>query len=258
MGTNYTWKGLQENGLNYEPQRDYERLEEASLRAGKGKSERAESPQSESRVSLGTGTADKFAALEIGEADRVGSVESNREIDEPITSTESGIETRPNISAVQPVQITAEADERFIEAGDEQSAPTNERILQRLGEFDSGETEAFERTESETLETIATAKENAAATSRLDQDESFYFALDTKDEYFRELEANRLRQQQSQLFDPATGNYISPAATGSVSENIIAQTNIAGAGISGTGNENSALVSNGQSSGQLPVKARSI
>lgn len=38
LGTNFSWKGLQENGLTYEPQRDYKRLEAASRRSVEGKS----------------------------------------------------------------------------------------------------------------------------------------------------------------------------------------------------------------------------
>jgi len=206
LGSNFTWNKLQERGLNYELQRDYAKLEEASQRASRGKLEFSRIGQPETKslsnsenldVSDGLSESDRFSSQQSGRAERQGTFDSR-------SGTEKTIGAE--YSAVQSVSDSATENERDSSETNSEFARGNETEFRRVGHHDSGYSQTAERTESanQTFEDIAIP--------------IIEFEFDGSNEYFKQVEDERL----SELFDqlPAGSRYFEPIDTENTSTRI--------------------------------------
>lgn len=205
LGTNFTWRGLQKQGLNYEFERDYERLEEASRRRSRAESESAGSKQSNigrdekhsgliNAESAGTESINNSLAGGASEFNQLGGGESRRGKDKGISVAriEFGDETGREQSSTDSTSSATETEERFIETGDGESEEGNERQLRRIGQPDRGEDETARRAEPEDGETpAAEPAEQSTGPQAIEW-------LD-EEEHFRRLERQREAELLNQL-----------------------------------------------------------
>lgn len=153
LGTLFTWKGLQKEGLNYKYGRDYKRLEEASERASEKKSGHTKR-KSDRVVVYGTQS-------DVGREDRGVGREKNQTDQERIIGFEEGV--GHDQKGIESVSRTATTDKREIERQYGKSEESNTREFQRFGGFAGRETETLRQFGSEEIalqaETEAIASE---------------------------------------------------------------------------------------------------
>jgi hypothetical protein len=195
LGTKFTWTGLQKNGLNYEFERDYQQLEEASRRSRRTESESAGrklpntdgSEQSADSIGLDN-------RVEIGTAGsaKLGGKQRSREENEGTPIEELGVRITAGrkLSTVESISESAETDERLFEDGSAETAVGNQTEFRRFGQSGSKETETFGRIEPEIYEETIAAESGESNEAEQNAERQSEYALES--EFFREL---ALRQQ---------------------------------------------------------------
>ena len=225
LGTKFTWQGLQKEGLKYEFERDYERLETASRRRsqtefesagsklGEGtgdeqfvsgtRSRNARSIKSDSGKIGEVGTIDYDDAERVTESARIGSQESRR--GKSVARLETEVGDQSEQSAAQSISSPAAAGEPIAEKGNGTVEIRHEGELRRTRRFDSGETETARRFEPETGETVTAEEtdETTAAAIR-QQRQQIEQHEHNEAEFFRQQESAR----QFELFNQLSGSQL--------------------------------------------------
>jgi hypothetical protein len=214
LGTNFTWNGLQKNGLIYEPERHYARLEESI-----GRASRKEFAGTE--ITVG-GVRSANDDDPVARTDKIGSRTSGRGKDEGFSA--SGIESANGIGqnpiGTQTISQRAGADEQFVEKSGGKVGSGNEEKLRRLGQSGGGETQATGQIESEIYEE-STGEKTFQTVQQINWS-------DLEDEFFRQQETERIR-----LLNQSSGSNLLPASEPIDTAQAIA---LRGGNLSGTGN----------------------
>jgi len=208
LGTKFTWQGLLRSGLNYEFERDYEQLEEASRRGSRTESESAGSKLTAvEREDEHTGIADSreinhALADGITSSDRFGNTGSRREKDErnPVARIELSSESGRNAPTVESISPDTGTKKRLIETGDGPVADGHQGELQRTRRFGSAETEAIGGNEPADHQTTP-AEDNFTAVKGPPVD---WAEIDRQ----RRLQQFEEQQQQFRLFNQPPGSNI--------------------------------------------------
>ena len=225
LGTKFTWQGLQKEGLKYEFERDYERLETASRRRSQTEFESAgaklgeqfgdqqfDKGRNRNTCSIESdtgqiGTINHDDAERVAESARFGSQESRR--GKSVARYGVGIGDQSEQPAAQSISVAAAAGKPIAEKGSGSIEDGNgtvesghESEFRRTRRFDSGEIETARRFESETGETITDEETDEATAAVIRQQHQIEQHERDEAEFFRRMESDR----QFKLFNQLSGS----------------------------------------------------